>query len=291
MREDCGGKQLLAMGEWSLAQKLRLVRDYLGAGKGFLAATSGAGERYYVDLFAGPGQGFSVDQPQVVVDGSPLISLQAGPPYFTHLHWVEQDPVFAESLRVHQGEHPHRRVSVYEGDANERVDDVLAALPRTFPIFAFLDPRGPELAWETVAKLARHKQAGWPKVELLILFAHDMAITRLLPHDATKMVNEQLLDRFMPDPTEWRRIYVQRSSLTPGAFRLRMLEEYVRGLKTLGYQYVLPPYLVRRPDNHPLYFLIFASDHPAGGKIMSWCLNHLPDIRRQPSLFPYDQEY
>jgi three-Cys-motif partner protein len=290
MIETIGPKLALPVGEWSLDQKLRLLRDYLGANNGFLKATTKPGQRYYIDLFAGPGQVISRHGGDPA-DGSPLIAMRAGPPSFTQVHLVEKEPAFVASLRAHRMEYPQRDISIYDGDANQKVDEVLAWVPKTFPILAFLDPRGPELEWRTVERLASHKAVGFPKTELLLLFAYNVAITRLMPHDPGKMVNEALLDRFMPNPDAWRRIYAGRASQSAAEYRRTMLEEYVRGLKNLGYGYVPAPYLVHTKNNHPLYFLIFASDHPVGWKIMTWCLEHLPDTRQQPGLFAYHQNY
>jgi len=154
------------------------------------------------------------DHGATVSDGSPLVALHAGPPAFTRLFWVEQKETYADSLRAHQAAHPNNNISVYQGDANARVDDVLTELPRVYPVFAFLDPRGPELSWQTVRKLASHKATGFPRVELLILFAYNMALARLMPHRPELMVNEHELDRFMPDRERWREIYAKRSLFT-----------------------------------------------------------------------------
>jgi hypothetical protein len=37
--------------------------------------------------------------------------------------------------------------------------------------------------------------------------------------------------------------------------------------------------------------MVFASDHPAGDKIMTWCLSRIRDTGRQTSFLPYDQRY
>ncbi len=70
-----------------------------------------------------------------------------------------------------------------------------------------------------------------------------------------------------------------------------MLDEYVVGLRSLSYKWVPAPRLVRSLDGHPLYFLIFASDHQAGNNIMEWCLKHVQQSRRQPSLLDYADQY
>jgi three-Cys-motif partner protein len=259
---------------------------------GFLPATRRAVERYYLDLFAGPGQN-RIRGTEEIIDGSPLIALKAGPPHFTRLLLVDADPDNTTSLEAHRHDFPDRRVTILNGDANQKVDDILRRLPREFPIFAFLDPRGAELRWQTIEKLARHKGGERHKIELFVLFAYNHGLVRLMPHDPARMLNEAALDQVMPDPAGWRRVYQHRVDQTAQASRLRrlMLEEYVRGLRALGYAYVPPPRLIHTTDNHPLYFMVFASDHPAGDGIMTWCLGKVRDSGRQMSFLPYDQRY
>jgi three-Cys-motif partner protein len=236
-----GPKRVATVGSWS-AEKLELLRCYLGSSNGgFLSATRGAVERYYLDLFAGPGQN-RVAGTDEVIDGSPLIALRAGPPRFTRLFLVDADPANAASLEAHRQDFPDRWVTVFDRDANQRVDDILSSLPRQFPVFAFLDPRGAELRWRTIEKLAHHKGSDHRKIELFILFAYNQGIVRLMPHDPGQMQNEATLDRVMPDPAGWRRVYQRRISQTAHAseFRRLMLDEYVGGLRRLGYAFVPP---------------------------------------------------
>lgn len=285
-------KRIIAVRPWS-AEKLQLLQRYLispNSKGGFLPATQSAGQRYYLDLFAGPGQN-EIEGTGQVIDGSPLVALKAGPPAFTHLWWIDASRRNAESLEAHRDELAPGKVTVLCGDANTKVDDALMALPKSYPVFAFLDPYGAHLHWRTVEKLAAHKPKY--KIELFILFAYDMGLVRLLPNDPTKLEYAAVLDRVMPDPQGWRNVYAQRTHghAHRQDFRRAFLNEYVRGLKTLGYAFVLPPRLIRSPDNHPMYFMVFASDHPAGGKIMEWCLANVAASLRQPSLLSYDQRY
>ena len=37
--------------------------------------------------------------------------------------------------------------------------------------------------------------------------------------------------------------------------------------------------------------MAFASDHPAGGKIMDWCLTNVRDSRLQSSFLGYHERY
>jgi three-Cys-motif partner protein len=102
-------------------------------------ATKAARDRHYVDLFAGPGQN-RIKPSLEIVDGSPLIALKAGPPAFTKLFLADVKPRNVRLLEAHKADFPSRSVTVLEGDANQRVDDVLVALPRSAPALAFLTP-------------------------------------------------------------------------------------------------------------------------------------------------------
>ncbi|HEX2171679.1 MAG TPA: three-Cys-motif partner protein TcmP [Dehalococcoidia bacterium] len=290
VRTPPGPRLVAPVGAWS-AEKLDLLRCYLGreGGRGgFLPATRGAHRRYYIDLFAGPCQNFVRGSGQVI-DGSPVVALKGGPPFFTQLHLVDKDPRNVASLESHRLDYPDRQITTYAGDANVWIDDILARVPREYPVFAFLDPRGAELHWQTIVKLARHKPAR--KIELFILFAFNMGLVRLLPRDPDRLTNEAVLDRTLPDPASWRRIYHRRAQLSSAEFRRAILDEYTGGLRALGYQHVPSPRLITTPKRRGLYFPLFASDHQAGDRIMSHCLQTVRETSLQGSYLPYDQRY
>jgi three-Cys-motif partner protein len=284
------GPKLYRPGRPWTREKLALVRYYLGGtgekGGGFMVATRRARGRHYIDLFSGPGQCQMRDGE--IIDGSPIIAAKATPP-FTRLYWVDADARNAASLRAHRHDFPTRRIEVIHRDANLAVDAILAGLPRNEPVFAFLDPEGSELSWSTIEKLARHKPRN--KIELFILFASDTGVIRFFPRDPSRMVRQDRLDQMMPSPEGWRRIYARRSDLSGIDFRRLILEEYTTGLANLGYTYIPPPRLVRKPDRRPLYFMVFATDHEAGLNIMSDALNRVEATPLQRSFLPYHQQY
>ncbi len=95
----------------------------------------------------------------------------------------------------------------------------------------------------------------------------------------------------MPDPDGWRNVYSLRDELSPFYFRRAILEEYVTGLKRLGYLHIPAPRLIPRPGGQGLYFMVFATDHEAGLKIMADAFNRVESTARQGSFLPYDQRY
>jgi three-Cys-motif partner protein len=288
-----GPKIARPSGVWA-REKLELLRYYLGGtsykGGGFLKATMRAGKRYYLDLFAGSGECEMEDGQRF--DGSPLIAAK-GSPSFTHMSWVDANARNAASLRAHATDFPSCSITVVEGDANSVVGTILSTLPQQFPVLAFLDPEGSELHWSTIQQLARHKGAGANKIELFILFAYNMGIVRFFPRDPSKMTTTwaAILDRVFPDPQRWRAAYERRRALTASEFRRLLLDEYVSGLKRLGYKFVPPPRLIHHQDGRALYFMVFATDHHAGLKIMEDAFHRVQPTERQLSLLSYDQRY
>ncbi len=253
-----------------------------------MKATQRAGGSYYIDLFSGPGQCCLDDG--TIIDGSPLIAAKATPP-FARQFWVDADPRNAASLRAHRDDFPNRGIEVIQGDANLAIDGILRLIPTTQPALAFLDPEGSELAWKTICKIAAHKRPEYLKIEQFILFATDTGIVRFFPHDHKKMIYADKLDRMLTDPAAWRALYALRDTLTAAEFRRRLLSLYVNGLRCLGYQHVPDARLVRRPDGRPLYFMVFATDHPAGESIMTAALNAVDATTRQMTFLPYQQRY
>ncbi|MFN8533066.1 MAG: three-Cys-motif partner protein TcmP [Dehalococcoidia bacterium] len=280
---------------WS-DEKLDVLRCYLGVisanpaafrgGRGrpggFMLATRSARARYYVDLFAGSGRGRH-EITKEAIDTSPALALKAGPPEFTAMFWVEKDPTNIKSLQVIRDSHPDKRITILEGDANERVDDLLRLIPHDGPVLTFLDPWSTQLDWRTVELLAERNATAY-KFELLILFAYNMSHARLMPRDPSRMTEalEAKLDAFMPSPERWRKIYLRRPVLTADEYRRAILGEYLDGLRRLGYRYVPEPRLIHDYDRRPLYFLVFATSHEAGERVMTHCFSNVrPQGRRQ----------
>jgi len=164
-------------------------------------------------------------------------------------------------------------------------------LPKTYPVLAFLDPEGSELDWATIEKIARHKQSKRYKIEQFILFPSDTGIIRFFPRDPSKLTYGDKLDRMLPSPAGWRALYKLRDELTAAEFRRRLLNEYVSGLKALGYKHVPSPRLVCKPDGRPLYFMVFATDNEAGLKIMSAALEKVEATTLQTTFLPHAQRY
>ncbi len=235
-----------------------ILDSYLNA---FSKACRSAGGWYGLDLFAGIGLNWSTTRAEEI-NGSALIALEARAPCARRVILAEQEPACFEAL-TRRTEPYGDRVARFNADANEAVEDMLARVPRRAPAFAFLDPEGSELAWETVAAIAAHKRGHSPnKVEQLILFPTDMGFVRLAPE------HPELVTRIFGHE-RWKGIFEARERGRISAEQAR--GEYVRmygaGLKMLGYETVLDRQ-IKKCNGGPMYFLIFATDNAAGEKIM-----------------------
>lgn len=241
-----------------------MLEEYLRA---YVKATKRARKYgiYYIDLFAGPGKN-RLRSTEEIKNGSPLISLELEPS-FTRYFFIEADKRCCDSLLAYIKEYPQELqdlVSVYCGDCNIEMDRVLAEIPQRNPAFAFLDPESTELRWSTIEKLASHKKPPNNKIELFILFPYNMVLVRWLT------LFPEIVERVMPPRSNWQQIHYLKVSgqIDKNELRRRLVEEYENGLKQLGYKYVLPGYLFKSERNRPLYFMLFASDHPLGAQIM-----------------------
>lgn len=265
-------------GYWTQA-KLAILQDYLPA---FLQASKGkATEFVYLDAFAGEGHG--VDRlTGEAFPGSAQIALDVDVGGgFTKLRYFEQSTKAGELERRLKQTNPGRDIKVYGGDCNQTIAAALndLRLVRWAPTFAFIDPDGMELAWETLALLAQHKlgyrkhgsERPEYKVELWLLFP-TQGLIRTLALDRTKLLprHEEGATRLFGTDA-WRRIYELRRAgdlTAPDA-----KEEYVnlmrwRLMHDLGYGKT-HPFELKNTGGGTIYHMIFATDNAAGDRIMS----------------------
>jgi three-Cys-motif partner protein len=273
-------------------EKLRILECYL---HGFAVACKSVGGWYALDLFAGGGLNVS-ETSGSEIPGSPLVALDARSPEASLVLCCEQGDEALAALR-HRTAQYGRRCEIFAGDANEKVVEMLGRVPRRAPAFAFLDPEGAELEWQTVRRVAEHKDPASTKIEQLILFPTDMGFVRLLSLD--KPLDPGYAERVtaMFGNDDWRDIYERRRAdqITAEQAREEYLRLYVRGLRDdLGYAYVQERQITKEPTRPggrgaPMYFLVHATDKDAGERIMDHCFNkkHLrPDEERgQAAMF------
>jgi three-Cys-motif partner protein len=183
--------------------KLAMLRDYLSR---FAIVSKAQSERIYLDAFAGEGDGRDRLTGEEF-HGSARIARDVGDGTgFTRFRYFELGPKAAELEAALRADYPDRDIKVYAGDCNVTIPCALAELRELnwAPTFAFVDPDGMEVAWETLVALADHKRGCRAasslkpeyKVEIWMLFP-SAGIMRTLALDA-----ETLPDRDVARATQ-----------------------------------------------------------------------------------------
>ena len=249
--------------------KLSILRRYLDA---FTTTTKNrVTERIYIDAFAGQPEN-RAHYTGELLESSPRIALTTTDPPFTKLLFFETDhiaPKLEESLR---DDFPNRDFDVFAGDCNELIPQELDRIQdlNWAPTFAFVDPNGPDTHWNTLQALAQFRAAEYTKAEIWLLFATGM-FTRLLRVTGQMSKKDAIKMTQMYGTEQWRSIYDARVDqiIEPSSAR----EEYVNLMRwrlerELGYRWTHPLEVVNERGN-PIYYMIFATDHQAGTRIMT----------------------
>jgi three-Cys-motif partner protein len=249
------------------------TRDKLGVielyASGFgVACSKKSRQWYYVDGFAGCGVN-EIEGTGELLAGSPLLGLEAEPA-FTRCALMDSGARNVTTLKKRTAIYGDRAV-VERGDANV---DLLRLMHEVVnpgrPCLCLLDPEGIELDWQTIEAISRFRK-GDRKVEQVILFDGD-GVRRVMPLFGEPW-GEPKLERFW-GPAEWRPVWERRRQgrLTAEQAQTEYLRLYVEQIRGLGYAKVLNKAV--RHSGHTgkvEYFLVFATDHPTGEKIMRSC--------------------
>jgi three-Cys-motif partner protein len=265
-------------GYWTRA-KLQMLSDYLA---GFATASKGQAERVYLDAFAGEGSGLDRLTGEEF-PGSARIALEAGESAgFTRFRYFEKGQRRAGDLEAQlQRDYLDRDIKVYEGDCNKTIPDALAELKALnwAPTFAFVDPDGMEVAWDTLRVLADHKRGYRSsgstkpeyKVELWMLFPTSGTVRTLA------LKEEKVSDADIARATRlfgtdgWKPIHELRVGGSISGAEAR--EEYVNLMRwrlehVLRYRFA-HPFELKNTKGSTLYHMIFATDSDAGTRIMA----------------------
>jgi three-Cys-motif partner protein len=130
-----------------------------------------------------------------------------------------------------------------------------------------VDQQAAEIRWSTLEQLSKFKVPNKPKVELWLLFAPSMLPRGLASVDPEAV--ERFADRItaMYGSEDWRDAYVaSRRGLLSGGELLNLMRWRME--KLLGYR-VTHPFEMKNTRGTPLFNMIFATDHPAGERIMN----------------------
>jgi three-Cys-motif partner protein len=238
-------------------------------------------QRWYVDLFAGPGRNV-VERTGEEFAGSAIRVLPMGATrnpnvHFTHAVLVNKnkDDHAALEARVSRLRAegrcpiPEKNLQQPRHDANWLLGGLMPRIHSQAYVFVFADITKPShWPWSSVRKL-RH--FGHQSVDLYMLFPLGMAIQRILSFNpATVEQGRDVLDSFF-GTKEWRELHDRRitDAQSPELHR-RILDLYSRRLKELGWAYVYDTRDVKRTGNVGLYHMLFASNHEAGAAIAQW---------------------
>ena len=216
------------------------------------------GKRIYIDLFAGAGRA-KIESTGEIVEGSPLLALGLPCPFDQYI-LCDEDEGCANALEKRiKGWHEKVQINIIRGDANERIEEIIAAIPRfgrgnTGLCFCFVDPyKARNFKFHTIEKLATARRC-----DFMVLLPTHMDVGRnvgnyVRPDDPT-------LDNFLGDVdwrTGWQQAQAERKSV-----RLFLVDFFGAKMQSLGYIYTgaEETELIRNYEkNAPLYRLAFFS--------------------------------
>jgi len=276
-------------GRWG-KDKLSFFDDFVPAA---LKATAKKRDRHFVDLFAGPGRNIDPATNEEF-DGSAIRVLRATAPgerslHFTHAVLVNKDREDQQALvaRVERlresGECSvtKQHVEFLTDDANHVVHRIMGGIHLRAYVLVFADITRPShWKWSSVKALRSH---GHTSVDLYMLFPLNMAINRMTSFNARTLEESgPVLDEFF-GTEEWRKLAAERQTDAQSpALRRALLMLYMDRLRALGWEHVVVARDIKRTGDAGLYQMIYASNHPAGGRIAQWSAARPED---QGSLF------
>jgi three-Cys-motif partner protein len=216
-------------------------------------------QRVYIDLYAGAGYS-RLRGTQTILAGSPILALSVTDPFDKYI-FCDEDSEKLNALRVRAPrEHAGAEISYIEGDCNEKVSEIIAAIPpysaqKKVLSLCFVDPYDLGIKFETLRRLATRY------VDLLCLLALYMDANRnyqrYVSEDSQKV--DDLLGR-----KDWREKW--RAAAYQGKLFPRFLaEEFTESMASLDF---IPPPIysmkeVRNVEkNSPLYYLALFSRNP-----------------------------
>ena len=259
-----------AWGFWTKV-KLQALERYL---KEFTKASKSAPSTLYLDLFAGVANDVLRDEDEIIA-GSTIRALKTEPKFSKLVLFELADRANQLKNRLQQQFFGDQRYEIVPGDCNRTISQALEALKSEeqgndyskSPSFAFIDPCGLNIHWETLVKIAKFKEGAVlsgiseTKTEMWILFA-DPTIFRVSGLENTKRITQ------MYGTDAWKAIRKQRKSgkIKPPEARKLYVDLFRDRLENLlEYDYTMAMYFVGE-KNMPMYTMIFATDHIKAGK-------------------------
>jgi len=222
--------------------------------------------RVYIDLFAGAGK-VRKEGTKKILPGSPFLALNINFPFNKYI-FCENDSEKLNALeRRVKIYFPERDCEFILGDSNDRIEDILKAIPRysrNFKVLTFclIDPyKSADIRFDTIKQLAENIF-----IDFMMLIPTYMDINRNIYHYMKP--DNSALDKYLGN-VSWREkwLNVQRKDREFGIFIAVSLCEQ---MKRLGYLFesIYDLELVRMETgkNLPLYHLAFFSRNRLGMK-------------------------
>jgi three-Cys-motif partner protein len=212
-------------------------------------------KRVYVDLYAASGHA-RVKGTSRLVYGSPLLALQVRSPFDKYV-FCEESHERIRALEVRAKTlAPHADITVLEGDCNERIEDIIAAIPepsrkQRVLTLCFVDPFSMGIRFSTLEKLATARFT-----DFLVLLALFMDANR--NYDVYIEEESGRVADFLGDP-KWRDRW-KVAQQAGKAFPAFLAEAFTSRMVSLGYSPPPPMKTVRYQDrNIRLYQLAIFS--------------------------------
>lgn len=217
----------------------------------------------YVDGFSGPGLVKVGIDKGYELPGSPITAINAKPGFTDYFFCDSRKKCTnALELRCDKLSVAGRNIMVLPPqDFNLCVHSLLSQIPDNYHVFAFLDPDGLELRWETVEALGRRKYR-----EILVNFSN--GVFRCAQTAKSNPKHWDRMNSYMGTKDEWWRYSSEE-----------ILQTYKTNLKALGtgFQHILD-LPVKNRKGAIIYYLIFATDNDTALKIVQ------PKMRELASL-------
>jgi three-Cys-motif partner protein len=246
-----------------------------------LRATEAKFQRWYVDLFAGPGVNVDDEETGEEFEGASLRALKMTALkderlYFTHLVLVNKHGPSHDALQARVDRHcengycraPRTHVTIEKGDANALVHSIIRRIDSKSYVFVFADIEAPrQLPFSTVRALRSH---GHTSIDFFVLFPLDMAINRIMSYNPQTVEegSDTLTAFFGTD--KWRPLVDQRKTDAQSPnLRRAVLELYMDQLRQ-DWAFVKVVRDVNRRGSIGMYKMLFATNHQAGERISSW---------------------
>jgi three-Cys-motif partner protein len=266
-------------GQWT-RDKLYFWKKYIDITTRAMCGVRGRGAfpggLVYVDLFGGAGvcaiKGHSTKR----FPGSAIIAAHAPKP-FEKIIVCEKDASLAKACRARLDKTAVAdRCEVLPGDCNQLVDEIVGKIPKRALTLAFIDPKGLDLEFNTVATLSRNA-----RVDFVVLFADAIDINRNAEHVYRADPNSNL-DRFLGPDSHWREKLDDLENPNHVTRRKLFAEVYQRQLeRLLGFRFFEEKVMTYR--RLPLYRLVYASNDNLGLKFWKEALKE--DSGGQRDLF------